>query len=384
MANIVKETVREVNGELVRSECSNFYNDMSKVEDMNYFSQIFEIKNDEEKQKIEEGIIYLSTLVEKNELKEYEVIFLEKYHKYLITTLEKDVREYYNNKYCKYLYFGIWNSITTEQQSQEIKFINGKPMEEIDIVLTDKYNKLIENMKSGIVLADNDKKFIEETFLGMAFNNIIYKECDGEKDLMYDIVEFFKKYPNNDISNSRNRQLDMLSVLSSKMIEKSYNCAILFDMDYEDLGNNNISLAHFSKTRSGIPYIKVNDLGDIYSEQNYLKKMFTIFHELGHLEQENDEFNDEFKKVIEMEHYLIKNDRAFYHKYHDSFCLEWDADNYATTQLIEKYGEQHPKLVTDIVEKKTNKKKIDWATFYLMELEEYGKICQQEQTKLRN
>lgn len=42
--------------------------------------------------------------------------------------------------------------------------------------------------------------------------------------------------------------------------------------------------------------------------------------------------------------------------------------------MIESYGKQYPKMVTDIVSKELDRKRIDWPTFYLMELEEYGKV----------
>ena len=71
----VNALLHKINAEIAYLEYSNFYEDMSKVNDINYFSQIFESKDRDEKQKIEEGIIYLSTLAEKGELKDYEAIF---------------------------------------------------------------------------------------------------------------------------------------------------------------------------------------------------------------------------------------------------------------------------------------------------------------------
>ena len=384
MGTRVKDAIRTIDFALIRCQYSDFYNDMSKVEDLNYFQQIIEQKNDEEKQKIEDGVIYLSTLTQKNQLNDYEILFLKKYHKYLINILEKDVRKYFNDKYCKYLYYKVWNSIKTEQESEETKFINGKSIKDIEMLLVDKYNKLMENVENGSDLENEDKKFIEEIFLAMAFNSIIYKEYDGEKDFMYDIVEFFKQYPIRGLSTNRDRQLNILSILASRMIDTPYNCGFSFDTDYKKSNDDNITLGTFFKAPNGISYIKINDMNEIFDEKEYLEKVFTIFHELGHLSQEYDKFNDEFKQVIEIEKYLLKNDREFYHKYHDSFCKEWDADNYAAIQLIKLYGEQYPELVVDIVDKQTNKKRVEWKKFYDMEQEKYKKKYQQEQTKADN
>ena len=68
------------------------------------------------------------------------------------------------------------------------------------------------------------------------------------------------------------------------------------------------------------------------------------------------------------------SDMKFYDKYHDSFCIEWDAVNYATIQLIKLYGKQYSKEVNSIVSEEQDRKRIDWPTFYLMELKEYENI----------
>lgn len=87
--------LKEINNKVSYLECLDFYKDISKVTDINYFSQIMEQKK-EEKSKIEEGLIYLSS---KKQLEDFEITFLNKYHTYLKSVLEKDVREYFNNKY---------------------------------------------------------------------------------------------------------------------------------------------------------------------------------------------------------------------------------------------------------------------------------------------
>ena len=85
-------------------------------------------------------------------------------------------------------------------------------MSEIEILLVNKYNELIEKLEKGNPLDEADKRFIEETFLNSAFDDCVYKEYEGEKDLMYDILAYFKKYPIENISNPRNIQLSILYV----------------------------------------------------------------------------------------------------------------------------------------------------------------------------
>lgn len=355
----------------------NFFKDMSQINDINYFIQIMQSKTIKEKQEIEEGIIHLTQKVKKEDLKEYQIVFLAKYHQYLQFALENDVREYHNNRYCSYLYSNAWNNLSSSDNPEEVKFINGKTLSQIDDMLISKTNSIMDKIRNNEEIEEKDKMFLEEIFLSMAYDSVIYKEYDGEKDLMYDIVDYFKKYPINDLSTPRNMQLSILCNLSSRMIEIPENCAIQFSNEYTySTINKTTTSGFYTRTSEGVPIICINGLDtyDLRTESDFLEKMFVIFHELGHLNQEHVEFNDEFKKVIDMEDYLIQNDREFYDKYHDSFCLEWDADNYATIQMIEAYGEQYPKIVTDIVTNQQSRKRIDWPTFYLMELEEYGKV----------
>lgn len=381
----VNTSIKNIDNKIKYLEFYSFYEEMSKITNMDFFVQVMETKEGEEKRKIEEGLIYLS---QQTTLKEYEKIFLEKYHQYLIISLESDIREYYNNVYCSYLYSKAWNDLSLSGNSEEVKFINGKTLDQIEDMLVDKNNNLINKIRNGEELEENDKRFLEENFLLMAYDSVIYKESNDEKDLMYDIVDYFKKYPIKDLSNPRNRQLDMLSTLASRMINNSYNCAIQFNKEksIDDEGFETFGCIG-NLQENGITCIKINglDIYEIKTDKEYLKKMFTVYHELGHLSQEYDEFNDEFRQVIEMERYLIKNDREFYYKYHDSFMLERDADSSAIVEFIKDYGERYPEIVYDIVSKEQNRKRIDWPTFYLMELEEYGKIHQNsKQAKLHN
>ncbi len=370
----VKDILRDVDGKIAYYECVGFFKDMSKVSDIGYFSQIMKTK-DELKSRIEEGLI---SLVSKKELEDFEIAFLDKYHEYLGYVLEQDVREYYNNKYCSYLYSNAWDSLSSTDNTDEVKFINGKSLSQIDNLLVDKHNELMERMGKGEELGVSDRKFLEESFLSMAYGSIVYKEIDGEKDLMYDITDYFTKYPIRDISNPRNRQLSILSSLSNRMIQIPSNCAIKFTSDTVVDGRGGRVLGCFGIVRdSGVPCIQINglDIYELQTEKEFLEKMFTLFHELGHFRQqvEFNEFTDEVKKIILMENDMVETHRSFYEEYHDSFLIERDADNYATIQIIKEYGEQYPQIVNNIVARKQGRKRLDSSDFYLMELEEYGK-----------
>ena len=98
-------------------------------------------------------------------------------------------------------------------------------------------------------------------------------------------------------------------------------------------------------------------------------------------EIEINEFNDDVKEIILMEIDLVRTHRSFYAKYHDSFFIERDADNYAITEIIKEYGEKYPSIVYDILSREQGVERLDPEVFYLMELEEYEKVILDNQGK---
>ncbi len=373
--------LKEINNKVSYLECLDFYKDISKVTDINYFSQIMEQKK-EEKSKIEEGLIYLSS---KKQLEDFEITFLNKYHTYLKSVLEKDVREYFNNKYCIYLYSSLWKKLPQTKNEDEINFFNGKSLVQIYNAVIGKYNYLIKKINTEEKLEDNDRLFLEEEFLFEAYNRAIYKEYKGQKYLMYDIVDYFSKYPIKDLSSPRNKQLYILEMLSKKMIEIKGNSAIMFSSNNSDVKSGYVSLGSFFKIHNGqIPCIELNNLEyGLNTEKDLLNKIFDLFHEIGHFKQEVefDDFTDEAKKLILMEKDIINKNYSFYITYHDSFLLEKDADNYATIEFMKEFGSKYPSIVYEIVSKRQKKNKIDESTFYLMELKEYEKNLSNDQNK---
>ena len=303
---------------------------------MDFFIQVMQTKEGEEKRKMEEGIIYLS---QQPSLKEYERIFLEKYHQYLIVSLENDITEYYNNEYCNTILSNAWSNLLREDNPNEVKFINGKSLGEIDDLLLTKVNQIIEKIDNNIKLDENERNFIETAFLNTLFEDQISKQYqDGEEGLMRVVVDYFKKHPIKELITDRQKQLDILRKLADRMIGYPINSSIRFNKKYEYLGENNVIFATYYSPNSPeqIPTIEINDLNksSLHSINSYLGRMFTVFHELGHFKQDYDELDEETRKIIEMEHYLIANNRDFYHQYHDSFFIERDADTYASSQLI--------------------------------------------------
>lgn len=220
----VIDLLKNIDRKMVYLECVNFYKNMSEVESSNYFAQVIESKSLEEKTRIENGIIFTRNQEEK---KPYEVVFLEKYHQYLKEKLQKDIREYCINQYCLYLYSEDWSRYEKDDTYHTF-CINGELLDGIEEKIVGKHNEIMENISLKKEISDLDRKFLEENFLRMVYETIIYKEFKGEKDWIYEIAAYFDKYPVTDLESPRNRQLSILACLSKRMLEISGNSAIHF------------------------------------------------------------------------------------------------------------------------------------------------------------
>ena len=382
---VAKRALKNVDRILAYYKYSNFYKEMAKINDLAVFKKIIDAKTDEEKKKIEEGIIYIYEC-NKEDLSNYEVYieFLKKYDQYLISLLETDVREYYNNSYSLYLYTNSINSLGDVEQSKKIKFMNGKSLYEIEEILSQKANELYKKISNNIELDDLDKLFLEEDMLFLTYLNgyniIKYVEDEnGEKieGVMYDIAKYFQKYPITNISTVRNKKLSILSILATKIIDFPKNYIICFSTKLPiSKFSRNAILGTFSENKDNIGVIRIYGMDDydLASEKDFLEKMFVIFHELGHLKQEFDEFNSEYNSIIKMELELIDKNQKFYSKYHNNFIIEIDADNYAITELIKEYGKYYPTEVYDIISGELNKKRIGREVFLPLQLAEYKKL----------
>ena len=204
---------------------------------------------------------------------------------------------------------------------------------------------------------------------------------------MSDIKDYFKKYPISDLNSPRNRQLYLLYILSSRMLEFNCNSAIQFYEDSITNSNKNQVLGSFYKTEDGIAFIRINNV-DIYNmktDKEFLEKIFTIFHELGHFRQNNmPEQYENNQEIIDMEKEIMKNNRQFYNKYHDSFFIERDADNYAIEEMMNEFWDKYPEIVSSIINKELRRKRIPPSKFIVMEIEEYDKLGKTSINKFKN
>ena len=75
-----------------------FIFDSSVITDFETFCKMIDEKNKNDKERFEKAIIALFKLIENGDKIEYQIVFMEKYKKYLNLKLENDPKEFYNNK----------------------------------------------------------------------------------------------------------------------------------------------------------------------------------------------------------------------------------------------------------------------------------------------
>lgn len=346
----------------------NFYSDMSKIENLDYFYQVIESLKKEDKIEFENGIIHIFN---KNIKQEFEKIFLDKYDKYLCKKINSDIKEYYNNKYCFELlarYYDI---------NPQIAFINGQKLSDIDILITDEYKKLMNDIEKNIELSNESHEFLKSAFLFCIFYGCIYKEYDNKREMMYDIVTYFERYPlSNDMNNFQNIQFYLLYLLSKELLSIPKNCAIQFSKN-PIVENNFYARGGIGKTENGALLIEVNDVNkyNINNSKKLMSVLLTIFHEIGHLHQELglEDYNEEVQEQFRIEKFIQDNDRDFYLKYHDNFLIEKDANNHGIIRLLQYFGNTAPEAVNSIIDdrKQEEYNLMDEEEFKILLMERY-------------
>lgn len=336
---------------------------MSRINDIKEFGDILNNMTEEDKKDFEEAVIgltYYETMTPEEQL------FLEKYENYYFDKATNDSKYYFNNRYLKFLYI---NKVS-EYMLDSSKKVN---MHGIDILnLTDninnEYNRLIQKMNFEN-LNDDDKKFIKNFF--DVCSDYFAIENSDDNDIMLDVVKFFDKYPLENLKTPENQKMYILYTLSKELIKYDCNSLIRFNnFDAVDLKE----MAFFKKINENTGIININRMNSIFfdSDKKFIEKLFTIYHELGHFEQEFGirEYTSEEKELIDMELNMIDVNRDFYRKYHDNFFLERDADSFAIERLQENL--QYEELESTISDILSDRNLIDQKIFMNIFLKEYN------------
>lgn len=131
--------------------------------------------------------------------------------------------------------------------------------------------------------------------------------------------------------------------------------------------------------------ITINYADQLLFENNekIAEVLFTIFHEIGHILQQNckDRYDSDMLDIFEKEYFVLKNDRAFYNKYHDNFTIEQDADLYALDTMDQLFLDIYPQFCDYLMKRMQSKNLIDPELFTKLFFEKYEQLLNEQNAK---
>ncbi len=370
--------IKEIDRILKSSHYRPIFLKLNSIDNDSTLFSILDNMQESEKEELEEAIIGLTL---REEISKEENNILNKYKNYVMKKSNKNIMEYLNNNYLSFLYHKEFEEIVKD--SNYDSQINQKSIWEIYQELCDKFNEISAKLENNTKLTNEEHKFFKKYLLSTAFYDMINKKYEDENDIMYDVVEYFDKYPITNFNNIENRQLYILYNLSKQLLKINVDSIITFDRYHNE---EDIRCEGFYKKLSDGRYqINISNLEDIYlkDEKTMYESLFTVFHELGHLMQEinNDAYPKEIQELFKWEKYIINKDNSFYKKYHDSFYLEVDADQYALTKMLELFKEEKPEFIIHLINKEKNKKKIEFSKFCNILYQKYNQLIANQEKK---
>lgn len=336
---------------------------LGKVNSEKEFTDILMKMSAKEKKELEEAVIGLAYY---NNISLEEQKFINNYNNHCMKKSAEDKMEWLNNGYLKNM---LLMKIMEYRQSENKDIaINGMPIVDLHDSLIQKYNCLITEMTSRD-LNNLEKEFIIN-FFDMCSDCFAIEKFDND-DIMQDVVKYFDKYPFDNLETAMNRKMYILYTLSKELVKYKCNSLIRFNgFDSKDLK----FMAFFQKLDDNTGLITINRMNSIFlgSEEDFIEKLYTIYHELGHFNQEFGIYNytDEEQKLIDIEREVLKKNYDFYLRYHDNFFLEQDADIFATKIL--KNNIHHDKVDSTLSDILSHRKIIDQGLFMNLLLNEYN------------
>ena len=365
------EIIKKIDRILKSSNYKQNFLQLNSIDDDFVLFSVLDDMQEYEKEELEEAIIGLAL---REEISKEEKIFLNRYKSFVMNKSSKNNMEYLNNNYLSFLYHKEFEKIVKD--SNYDSKINQKSIWDIYQELCDKFNEISTKLKNNAELTNEEQKFFKKFILSTAFYNTINKKYEGENDIMYDVVEYFDKYPITKFDNVENRQLYILYNLSKQLLQIDVDSVVTFNRyhDEKDIRSDGF----FKKLVDGRYQINISNLDDIYlkDEKTMFENLFTIFHELGHLMQEinKDSYPKEIQELFEWERYIVNNDNNFYKRYHDSFYLEKDADMFALNKILDLFKNEKTNIIINLINKYEAKKRIDFPSFYNIIFQRYNQL----------
>ena len=360
----INSLLKDVNGMIDYYEMLEFISFLVN-EDAGFDKRINNLDN-YMKEKMENAALYLYYKVDKTII---DIEFLNKYNKHILKLINNDIKNVLNNNYCYNILSLDYNKCDSDEDI--IKIFN-MSFKKIFNKLDNELDKISNKLLSGIELSDDEKIFYENNILFTVSNQIIYNEDNDE------ILKYFNKYPINNIEKPKNRKLYLVHMILKNSDLLGENICITFNDDIEVDNNKVVTFGRIGKLPDGRSIIEINntDIYNIKNDYEFYQLIFTLLHELGHLNQDvnYDKYSDYDKKRMDMENKLRNIDSDFYLNYHDNFFIEQDANMYAIKRMLNEFNDNYETL--NICRKKAiqlEKVYNEDNEFCKLEREEYNK-----------
>ena len=309
--------------------------------------------------KLESAMIYLYS---KSDKSSNEVDVLNKYNNYILNLVNSNKFNIVNSKYFRTIF-----SIDYQNNSD---YVLGFNIEELIGFLDDNLKSIENKIINNVELSSLEKTFYQNSLMFFACNTFI-----DSSDIDF-IVNYFDKYPIGDLKNIDNRKLFLMSMIA-RNIKDIGGCVCISFNKHLEIIDSSVTLGHFGKMIDGRYLLEVNNINDynISDDKNFYEVIFVLLHELGHLNQDINytKYNEDDKKIIDIEKYLINNNEEFYNNNHDSFFVEIDANMYAVKRMLNEFSN---KEALDICKKKVDmlNKVYNDDEFIKLEYEVYNDI----------
>ena len=287
--------------------------------------------------KLENAMIYL---YDKKDKTKDELILLDKYNNYVLNEINKDGKKIMNNSYFSFV-------LSIIEQSDN-KTVLGKNLDDIINIFDNELDNISKKILNDKILSKEEQEFYENSTIFIAINSFI------DSSDIQEINCYFNNYPVKNLDDNKNKQLFILFLLCKNIVEIGGNVCIKFNDDLEIDSNKFVTFGNFGRLADGRYLLEINDIDsyNLNDDSEFYRLIFTIFHELGHLNQDinYDKYSNDDKRRMDVEKVFLNQDRDFYIKHHDNFFVEQDANMYAIKILLNEFGEI--KEVLDICKKK--------------------------------
>ena len=373
--------VKEMRYLRIFTENMNFLLELNRIEDDETLFKKLDKMSECEKEILEDSIIGLNILnIEKiNSFNS----FFNRYKNYVIEKANNNVMYYLNNRFLNFLYC---EKLTKKDSNEAYDgIILGRKFEKIYDEIYNKYLELNEKIDKNEKLSEEEISFMKKLYITFALFESFSVDVDGSEENDYDIIDFCNQYPLNIENSIEDKQLFLIYNIVKSLINIKGKYHIIFnpyqtEKDYKTLG----SVSNYNG-RDDEFLITINYTNQILFENRdqIVDVLFTIFHEIGHILQRNckDSYDSDMLDIFEKEHFVLKNDRAFYNKYHDSFTIEQDANLYAFNTMIDLFLDTYPEFCDYAMKRMKSKKLIDSELFTKLFFERYEQLKSEQNNK---